>query len=102
MTMTIDRTDEEFDRLIAIYTARGYLVAARSQDYVTLVFPRRTNHVLHLLLTLVTLGLWAPVWLFLGLTTKDVRVTLHRGAPVNLWLTRNEARMFGLEKGAHV
>jgi hypothetical protein len=35
----------------------------------TLVFKTKPlNHVLHLILTLVTAGLWAVVWLFLVLT----------------------------------
>jgi hypothetical protein len=29
--------------------------------------PRRVSHVLHLLLTVITGGLWAPVWLLIGL-----------------------------------
>jgi len=29
------------------------------------------NHVLHLILTLLTFGLWAIVWIFLGLITPS-------------------------------
>lgn len=99
MNQTLDhpRTNDEFDRLIAAYCLRGFIVAARSQDYATLVQPRRINHVLHLLLTLVTLGLWAPVWLLLGLTSRDHRITLTRTSPSTLYLTRREARQLGIE-----
>jgi hypothetical protein len=91
------RTDTEFDRLIAAYCLRGYQVADRSQDYATLVVHQPVNHVLHLLLTLVTFGLWAPIWLLVAITRKDHRITLTRTSPANLWLTRREARMLGME-----
>ena len=32
-----------------------------------------TNHILHLLLTIVTGGLWAVVWLFASMGKKDWR-----------------------------
>lgn len=38
------------------------VVQPAQQPYI----PDATNHVLHLLLTLVTCGLWAPVWLLIG------------------------------------
>jgi hypothetical protein len=34
---------------------------------------RRPNHVLHLILTLVTFGLWAIVWLVLALAMGEKR-----------------------------
>ncbi|MFI7547195.1 hypothetical protein [Actinoplanes sp. NPDC049599] len=34
------------------------------------------NHVLHLLLTLVSCGLWAVVWLFIAATSRTRRVSL--------------------------
>ena len=33
--------------------------------------PYRTSHVLHLLLTIVTCGLWAPMWILLGVTSAN-------------------------------
>jgi hypothetical protein len=32
--------------------------------------PRRTNHALHLVLTAVTCGMWAPVWFGVWLYNK--------------------------------
>ncbi|GAA2467985.1 hypothetical protein Ahu01nite_003250 [Winogradskya humida] len=46
--------------------------------------PKKTNHVLHLLLTLVTCGFWAPVWLILAIVnanSKDVVTTYTTGQP---------------------
>ena len=46
-------------------------------DYsAVLVLGKRPNHVLHLLLTLVTAGMWLVVWLFLTLTSGEGRRTL--------------------------
>jgi hypothetical protein len=33
--------------------------------------PYRTNHVLHLLLTVLTVGLWAPVWALVALVNRQ-------------------------------
>jgi hypothetical protein len=40
------------------------------QTYTTYV-PAKTNHVLHLLLTIVTLGMWAPVWLIMTVVNSS-------------------------------
>jgi hypothetical protein len=45
--------------------------------------PARTNHVLHLLLTLFTFGLWAPVWFIVALynSNRMVQHQIWNGAP---------------------
>lgn len=35
--------------------------------------PFETNHILHLLLTVFTLGLWAPVWFFIAWSNANKR-----------------------------
>lgn len=35
--------------------------------------PYDTNHILHLLLTVFTFGLWAPVWLIIGVTNSNAK-----------------------------
>lgn len=39
--------------------------------------PARTNHVLHLILTIITFGLWAPVWLIVALINANRTVPVH-------------------------
>lgn len=41
------------------------------------VWGRRPNHILHLLVTCATFGAWAPFWLLIALTQKEVRKTRH-------------------------
>lgn len=54
----------------------------------TTYVPKQTNHLLHLLLTLGTCGMWAPVWavmVIINMVTKDKHTTTTTGgwyAPV--------------------
>jgi hypothetical protein len=41
------------------------------QDY-------RTSHVLHLLLSLVTVGLWLPVWVLVALSNRLARRSIRK------------------------
>jgi hypothetical protein len=43
---------------------------------VVVVRGKRPNHILHLLLSVVTLGLWLPVWLLLAATSHETRAVL--------------------------
>ena len=61
---------------VAQHAARGWRVESYGPSQVTMVHGKKANHVLHLLLTVFTLGLWAPIWLILALTTKEARVVL--------------------------
>lgn len=38
--------------------------------YVTVEPKRKTNHILHLLLSVITCGLWLPIWLMVSGTTN--------------------------------
>ena len=42
--------------------------------------PYATNHILHLLLTVFTLGLWAPVWLIVAVVNNNNRAKAVRAA----------------------
>jgi len=37
-----------------------------------------TNHILHLILTLFTLGLWTPVWILCALSNAGERAKIER------------------------
>jgi hypothetical protein len=46
-------------------------------DYTAIVrFEKPVNHVLHLILTLVTFGLWGIVWLVLSIVAASTRKTV--------------------------
>lgn len=56
--------------------AAGWTVEFEADEMAVLVRGQRPNHVLHLLLSVVTLGLWLVVWAVLGITRREHRATL--------------------------
>jgi hypothetical protein len=64
-------TSEERTRVLDNYilTAgqQGWRVASQSPTSAQLLKGKPTNHVLHLILTLVTLGAWAIVWILVSI-----------------------------------
>lgn len=54
----------------------GYRVESHTATQVILVKGRRPNHVLHLILTLVTFGLWLFVWIPLAMFGGERRKVL--------------------------
>jgi hypothetical protein len=50
--------------------------------YQTHYVPAYTNHVLHLILSLVTFGLWFPVWVFIWLMNHNRTVARQVWVPV--------------------
>ena len=59
--------EESIDHQIASYLAQGWRLESRTAYSANMVKGKRVNHVLHLLLSVVTLGLWLPVWLVVAL-----------------------------------
>jgi hypothetical protein len=55
---------------------RGGRIESQGDFNAVIVHGKAINHVLHLLITLVTCGLWAVVWLFLVLAGGEKRVSL--------------------------
>jgi hypothetical protein len=51
----------------------GWRVESQMDFQAVLVSGKPINHVLHLLLTLVTFGLWAIVWILLAITGGEKR-----------------------------
>jgi hypothetical protein len=62
---------------VQTYVSRGWRVeSAPMPGQVVVIHGRRPNHILHLLLSIVTMGLWLPVWLIVALSTKETRAVL--------------------------
>jgi hypothetical protein len=55
----------------------GGRIESQTGDTAVLIRGGRVNHILHLLLTIVTLGLWSLVWLLLSLTGGEKRRIIH-------------------------
>lgn len=54
----------------------GLRVESQTDDTAVLVKGKQTNHILHLILTLLTCLIWGVVWLVLALVNQEKRVML--------------------------
>lgn len=54
---------------IARQTSKGWRLQFRGDYEAQLLRGKPTNHVLHLILSVITLGLWIPVWICVSLFT---------------------------------
>jgi hypothetical protein len=60
---TPDDRKEALGRAVHTQVAQGARVESQGDYQAILVAGHRPNHILHLILTLVTLGLWGLVWI---------------------------------------
>jgi hypothetical protein len=61
---------------VAVAVRQGARVEAQTDFQAVLVDGKPVNHVLHLILTLVTCALWAIVWIILAATGGEERYSL--------------------------
>ncbi len=52
---------------------RGWRVESQTDFQAVLAKGHRPNHLLHLILTLVTLGIWVIVWILVAATNREKR-----------------------------
>lgn len=69
--MTVARVDpatrqENLNRAIQAELTRGGRIESQTGSSAVLVRGNRVNHILHLLLTVLTLGFWVIVWLIVS------------------------------------
>jgi hypothetical protein len=68
-----DERKELLARLVTAQVADGARVESQSDYQAVLVRGHRLNNTLHLILTIVTAGLWGIVWLLLAIFTGEKR-----------------------------
>lgn len=61
-TVTMDERRETLARHVALAVKHGARVESQTDFQAVVVFGRPVNHPLHLILTLLTAGLWALAW----------------------------------------
>lgn len=69
------------------YMAQGYRVESQTETAATLIKGERVNHVLHLILSLVTLGAWVLVWVLLTRFGGRTYVTVQVGPAGGIHVT---------------
>ena len=65
------------NQAVADYVRNGWRVESQGDGYAVVVFGNRPNHILHLILTLVTFGLWAIIWIIIALSSGEKRRTIQ-------------------------
>jgi hypothetical protein len=53
----------DHDAQVAALIRKGYHIEIQTAEATQMVTGHRVNHILHLLLTVFTAGLWLPVWI---------------------------------------
>jgi hypothetical protein len=61
---------------IAQQVRKGWSVESQTDYQATLAKGHRPNHVLHLILTVLTIGIWGIVWIIVSLTSRVKRQTI--------------------------
>ncbi len=64
---------EKLDERISTLMLEGYRLESRTDTHAVMVKGRRPDHVLHLILTVLTLGLWSIVWIILAISRHERR-----------------------------
>lgn len=62
-----------------IWVEQGWRIESQLPGQIVLTHGKGTNHVLHLLLTICTLGVWGVVWLILAATGGERRRIVRIG-----------------------
>lgn len=65
------------DARIARELADGATLESQSGYNAVLVKGKKVNHILHLILSVITAGFWLIVWAILVLTNRRQRIVLH-------------------------
>jgi hypothetical protein len=78
-SLSADERKAALDNALSVAAAKGYRVESRSDFQATIVKGHRPNHILHLILSIITLGFWLIVWLLVGVFGGETRrtVTVH-------------------------
>jgi hypothetical protein len=71
-----DQRKEALAQAIPMWVARGYRIETQSDHQAVMVKGHRPNNILHLILSLLTAGIWVIVWIGLAAFGGERRHTL--------------------------
>ncbi|MXW24759.1 MAG: hypothetical protein F4Z77_00420 [Dehalococcoidia bacterium] len=66
-----------YEEVIIRRLVRGWRIENQTDDTVVMISGARPNHILHLLLSVFTLGVWLPVWACIGIFGGERREVLR-------------------------
>jgi len=61
--VTLDQRSQLLGQAVSSATRQGWRVVSQAQTQAQLVKGKPTNHILHLILSIITLGVWLIVWI---------------------------------------
>ena len=67
--LTLEERRQTLQRVLASDTASGWRVLSQTDTTAQLEKGKNTSHGLHIFLSIITLGLWVPVWILIAVTT---------------------------------
>lgn len=70
-----DHRQYALQQWVALQASRGGRVEFVGPDTAVVAFGSKPNHILHLLLTLFTCGLWAIVWIVVAAANRETRLS---------------------------
>jgi hypothetical protein len=76
VTLSADRRSQLLAQAIQANVVRGGRVETQGPFNAVIVWGKPVNHILHLILTLLTAGAWGLVWLILALSGGEKRTTI--------------------------
>lgn len=71
--ISVERRKAILAERVAHFVGYGYRPESQTETQAVMVSGRRPNHVLHLILSILTLGLWLIVWLIVALAGGEKR-----------------------------
>jgi len=77
------------DHAVASHVSTGWAVESRTATMAVMVSGGQANHVLHLLLTLLSCGLWGIMWLLIAATSSTSRISLILNPDGTLTITKH-------------
>ena len=76
MTMPEDERRRALAQAVVRAVAEGWRVESQTNEMAVLVRGRRPNHILHVILSVITLGVWLLIWALVGLLGGEKRRTI--------------------------
>ena len=71
---------------------QGWRVESETDYHVVMVRGHRVNHILHLMLSLVTVGIWIPVWILLMIFGGEKRRVINKVSPEQVVVSHSVQR----------
>lgn len=63
---------------VAELARKGFVAAHEDDEQIIMVKPASVNHVLHLILSVLTIGFWIPVWVILAIASRDKQEVVYK------------------------